>query len=88
MKYALVILEPLVPSDEQGQALRNCANSFEGKEGQNRTAVRLNTGAYLIPLEHGMRSVMNLTEEALSRRMRVHTLFFDEAPKWITTAPQ
>ena len=86
MKYALLIVEKPKSEGTGTQALREFADCALGEQWRISKDSTLNVGAWLLPLDNGMRELSGLVEEAASRGLRTHTLFFDQAPPFVTTS--
>ena len=53
----------------------------------SKNVTMLNKGAYLLRLDGGLRSLLNLSKIADAENIEFHTLFFEEAPSWVVTNP-
>jgi len=83
MKYALVIIESKDILSGSMQALQNFANKVETSGIQSPKAQRLNPGAYLLPLEHGLTFLSSIVSLAKEYELSFRTLFFDHDPPWV-----
>lgn len=87
MKYALVIVGTLGAQEVDNLALCNLARDVQLDGAQTRGVTRLNAGAYAFQLDSGLSVLCALVEAAKARKLRTHTLFFDQAPSFVVTSP-
>lgn len=71
-----------------GQDWPNFAGRAKGIAAASpKSVTMLNPGTYLLRLDDGLHSLLNLSRIADTENIEFRTLFFEEEPSWLSTKP-